>query len=120
VRLRIDPVTTALAPGDSVSGDVVVLAGGPARAVEARLEFVEHVAKLSRTAHVVCPTTIGGGDLASGDVLRFDLPLPEHAPPSLTTDVGRLDWDLVVRVDRPRRRDLEERLTLLVELRAGP
>jgi hypothetical protein len=114
VRLRIDPRTTAVKPGETVAGEVVVLAGGPARAVHAQLEFVERVPRLTRTAHVEARTAIGEGDLQAGDLLGFALPLPAAAPPSLTTDVGSLHWDLVVCVDRPRRRDVEERIELLV------
>jgi hypothetical protein len=120
VRLRVDPATTAVAPGDAVSGRVVILEGGAARSVVAQLEFVERVAKFSRTAHVEGPTVIATADLEPSTVLPFALEMPANAPPSLSTPVGSLDWDLVVRVDRPHRRDLEERLALLVEHEIGP
>jgi hypothetical protein len=120
VRLRIDPRTTTVAPGDTVTGEVVVGDGGAARSVVAQLEFVERVAKFTRTAHVGASTVIAEADLQQGAVLPFTLRLPAQAPPSLSTAVGSLDWELVVRVDRPHRRDLEERLTLLVERRNGP
>jgi hypothetical protein len=120
VRLRIDPQATAVAPGDAVGGHVIVLEGGGARSLVAQLEFVERVPKFTHTAHVEAATVLAEHDLETGAVLPFALRLPEHAPPGVSTAVGSLDWELVVRVDRPRKRDLEERLTLLVERRNGP
>jgi hypothetical protein len=112
MKLQIELATPATRPGERIEGRVVVLDGGAARAVRARLEFVEQVGRLSRCARVEGERTIGADALERGDVLPFELQLPDDAAPGVRTDVGQLRWDLVVSVDRPLRPDLEERVEL--------
>jgi hypothetical protein len=114
VRLRIELASPAVRPGEPVSGHVLVLDGGAARAVRARLEFVEQVGRMSRAARVESERVIDSGPLERGDVVPFALRLADDAAPGVRTDVGHLRWDLVVTVDRPLRPDLEERVELEV------
>jgi hypothetical protein len=114
VRLRIDIDAVRVSAGDMIAGDLIVIEGGPARATRAWLELVERVGRRTKAGRVESETVIADGPLAAETVLRFALPLPADAQPDLETDVGMLHWDLVIAVDRPRRPDLVERVTLVV------
>jgi hypothetical protein len=109
MRLRIDLEQAAARAGEAITGTVVVLDGGRARRVQAWLEFVERVDKLTAVARSEPPSTLAEGDLHADQALRLELPLPADALPPLTTEVGELRWDLVVEVDRPQFPDLTER-----------
>ena len=113
MRVRVDLHSAAVDPGETVRGEVVVLDGGDARGVTARLEFREHAGPFARAARAEAETRIGGA-LETGDVLTFSLALPPDALPAVETEVGGVRWDLVIRVDRPLRPDLEERVPLVV------
>jgi hypothetical protein len=115
MRLRIDIDAVRVTAGDTIGADVVVMEGGPARALRAWLELVERVDRRTKPGRIESKTTLHDGPLTTGEAWRANLPLPGDAQPDLETSVGSLHWDLVVSADRPMRSDLVERVTLVVE-----
>jgi hypothetical protein len=116
VKLRIDVQQATFAPGDNISGEVVVLEGGRSRGATIELRFVERSQPFDHVAYTTeAPLT--DQELTKGDVLPFALTLPDQALPSVYTDEASLLWELRVEVDVPLLPDQDERLELIVERR---
>jgi hypothetical protein len=103
VRLRIEVDGEPLAPGAAVGGRVVVEQGGGARALFARLAFVERTRDFDRVAREAETQVVAEGDLADGAVVAFQLRLPDDAPPEVAAAHGRIGWEVRARVDRSGR-----------------
>jgi hypothetical protein len=114
VRLRIDVRQATFAAGDRVAGEVVVLDGGRSRGATIELRFVERSLPFEHVAYVA-EVPLADTELTTGDVLPFELTLPDEALPSVHTDEASLLWELRVQVDVPLRPDPDERLELIVE-----
>jgi hypothetical protein len=114
VRLRIDLEQGTFAPGDRVAGAVVVLDGGRSRGATAQLRFVERSVPFEHVACETDPVRLTDAELVTGDLLPFELALPEDALPSLHTGPASLLWELRVQVDVPMMPDSDERIELVV------
>jgi hypothetical protein len=112
LRIRIDTRLAGLRRGARLAGTVSTGEGGDARSVDAWLEFSESVPGFEYIAARTEPVRLHTGPLPPGHAVRFALRLPADALPSLETEWGALRWTLVVRVDRPRRRDVREEVDL--------
>jgi hypothetical protein len=100
VKLRVEVDGEPLAPGDAVSGRVVVEDGGRARSLSVRLAFVERTADFDQVARDAGTQVLAEGDLADGTVVAFSLRLPEDALPQVATTRARIGWEVRARVDR--------------------
>jgi hypothetical protein len=100
MKLRVDVDGEPLAPGDAVTGRVVVEDGGRARSLSVRLAFVERTNDFQHVARAAGEQVLAEGDLADGAVVPFLLSLPADAPPAIATAHARIGWELRARVDR--------------------
>jgi hypothetical protein len=100
VRLRVEVDGEPLAPGAAVSGRVVMEEGGSARSLSVRLAFVERTPDFEKVARDAATQVVAEGDLADGDVVAFQLRLPDDALPDVTTAHARIGWEVRARVDR--------------------
>ena len=114
MKLRIDLRQAGFVPGDRVAGEVVVLEGGRSRRATIELRFVERSRRFEHVAYSSGPATLADEELATGDVLAFELVLPERAPPSVYTEYASLLWELLATVDVPLLPDHKERLEIIV------
>jgi hypothetical protein len=99
-RLALQLDRTAYAPGEEVTGTVVVAEGGRSRNLEVFLLFREKTADFEYDA-----LRIGGGPLAEGDLEagrshRFAIRLPPDAPPAVATPHAELFWEVDARSDQ--------------------
>jgi hypothetical protein len=106
LRVELDLSLSGFQRGSRVAGTVHAGDGGPARAVEAWLEFVERAGRFRHVAARTEPVRIHAGPVPPGHTMRVALRLPADALPTLATEWGALCWTLVVRVDRALRRDV--------------
>jgi hypothetical protein len=93
VKLEIELDDERVAPGERVSGRVLVHEGGQSRSLTLTLSFRERT-----PSYVEIPFSEGGilheGDLATGQALEFGFVLPSDAPPSVHGKNGELFWEL--------------------------
>ncbi|MGH3043206.1 MAG: hypothetical protein ACRDM2_00625 [Gaiellaceae bacterium] len=86
------------APGDRVSGSVVVTGGGGLRTLEVALEFHEKSPDYEEVP-IRVPQTLHTGDVRTGQSLPFSLALPADALPGYSSANGELYWELDVKSD---------------------
>jgi hypothetical protein len=97
------------APGDSVTGNVLVVEGGDSRKLEVSLNFRERTSEDDEHT----PVTLSGGELHAGDLTTgasypFAIQLPPDALPNFKSKHGELFWEVDARSDE-RGRDTHER-----------
>jgi len=101
-------------PGDTVSGTVVVRAGGSSRSLQVLLEYHEKVQDYDEVAVELTTGPLHKGDLETGSSFSFELTLPADALPNCASAHGALFWQLDVKSDE-RGRDSHERRQLVVD-----
>ena len=113
-RLQLQLDRERFAPGDVVSGTIVVVEGGRSRSLEALLEYVEETDDYVEVATSVSSGALHTGDLERGMSCRFEVALPADALPNFESAHGALYWQLDAKSDE-RGRDTHERRRILVE-----
>jgi hypothetical protein len=106
------------APGDRVSGSVVVIGGGGSRTLEVALEFHEKSPDYEEVP-VRVPQTLHTGDVKTGQSLPFSLELPADALPGYRSANGELYWELDAKSDEMGP-DTHVRRRIEVVAHAGP
>jgi hypothetical protein len=106
------------APGDRVSGSVVVTGGGGSRTLEVALEFHEKSPDYEEVP-IRVPQTLHTGDVQTGQALPFSLELPADALPGYRSANGELFWELDVKSDEMGR-DTHVRRRIEVAVHAVP
>jgi hypothetical protein len=87
-----------LAPGDRVSGTILVTEGGGSRNLDVTLAFHEKSPDYEETP-VSLTQALQAGELQTGQSLGFALDLPEDALPGHRSEHGELFWELDVKSD---------------------
>jgi hypothetical protein len=95
--LRLDRARCA--PGDTITGTIHVLKGGPSRSLEVRLAYHERTEDYATVATSLSSGPLHTGDLAAGMSLAFELALPTDALPNYSSEHGELYWQLDVKSD---------------------
>lgn len=88
----------AFAPGERVSGSVLVTEGGSSRALEVALEFHESSPDYEEVP-VTRSVSLHAGDVQAGQSLPFALELPADALPAYRSEHGELYWEVDVKSD---------------------
>jgi hypothetical protein len=95
VKLDVQLDADRVAPGQELSGHVLVLEGGRSRSLTLTVSFCEQ-----SPGYLSVPFSQSGvlyeGDLATGQAVEFRCELPEAAPPSVKGEHGQLFWELEV------------------------
>jgi hypothetical protein len=100
VKLRIELDRERVAPGEEVTGRVVVLEGGGARSLTLGVGFFEQ-SPGCRVAALGMLAVLHEGNLVSGEEAAFRYTVPESAFPSLKGHDCELFWELEAVADRP-------------------
>ena len=83
------------APGDTVSGSVLVLEGGGSRRLEVSLNYRENSEdEYEHTALNLSSGELHAGDLTTGASYPFTIALPPDALPNYKSEHGELYWEL--------------------------
>jgi hypothetical protein len=106
LQLRLD--RDRFAPGDAVTGTVVVTEGGRSRSLEIVLAYVEQTKDYREVARSISTGHLHAGNLDTGATYRFEIALPSDALPGFASEHGQLYWELDVKSDE-RGRDSHER-----------
>jgi hypothetical protein len=109
VKLELQLDGEEYAPGDTVTGSVLVLEGGGSRSLEVSLHFRERTSEDDEHT----PVTLSGGELHAGDLTTgasypFEIQLPADALPNFRSKHGELFWEVDARSDE-RGRDTHAR-----------
>ena len=107
-RFQVELERERYAPGETVSGTILVLEGGGSRSLEALLEYHEQTEDYSHVAATISSGPLHTGDLATGTSFQFEIALPPDALPNYRSAHGELYWELDVRSDELGR-DTHER-----------
>jgi hypothetical protein len=109
VKLEVQLDGEAYAPGETVTGSVLVLEGGGSRSLDVSLHFRERTSEDDEHT----PVTLSGGELHAGDLTTgasypFGIQLPPDALPNFKSKHGELFWEVDARSDE-RGRDTHAR-----------
>jgi hypothetical protein len=85
------------APGETISGTIVVLEGGPSRSLEMLLAYNEETEEYAAVANSISSGPLHTGDLTTGMSFDFELALPADAFPNYRSEHGELYWELDVK-----------------------
>jgi hypothetical protein len=108
----------SFAPGERVTGSVLVTEGGDSRSIEVALEFHEESPDYQEVP-VRQSVTLHTGDVQAGQSLAFALELPVDALPNYVSENGELYWELDVKSDEMGR-DTHVRRRIEVVVNAAP
>jgi hypothetical protein len=100
VKLELQLDADRVAPGEEVTGRVLVHEGGRSRALTLTVSFCESSPSY-QSAPLSQSTVLHEGDLAAGQAVEFRCELPELAPPGVKGKHGELYWELEVVSDEP-------------------
>ena len=98
----MDPIT------DRVSGTVTIREALEARWVEAWVSYSERTADFTHDFVMLRSGPLAQGRLEAGTTLPFSIQLPEQPYAAVITPWGSLSWQLLVKVDVPRARDVQD------------
>jgi hypothetical protein len=109
VKLELQLDGERYAPGETVTGGVLVVEGGESRSLEVLLHFRERTSEDDEHT----PVTLSGGELHAGDLTTgasypFAIQLPPEALPNFKSKHGELFWEVDARSDE-RGRDAHAR-----------
>ena len=96
--LQLQVARERFAPGERISGTVLVTEGGGSRGLDVTLVFHEKSPDYDETP-VSRTQTLHTGDLQTGQSLAFSLELPADALPGHRSEHGELYWELDVKSD---------------------
>lgn len=100
MKLDLQLDDTRFAPGDELTGRVLVLEGGRSRSLTLTVSFYE-----SSPAYLSVPfsqsAVLHEGDLAAGQAVEFRSELPHWASPAVKAKHGELYWELEAVSDEP-------------------
>jgi hypothetical protein len=94
-ELRLD--RERCAPGETISGTIDVLEGGPSRSLEMLLAYKEETEEYAAVANSISSGPLHTGDLTTGMSFEFELALPADAFPNYRSEHGELYWELDVK-----------------------
>lgn len=100
MKLSLELISDVVSRGGSLAGRVIVLDGGRARELLLTLTFTERTRDYRVTPIHTC-TTLHGGDLVTGQIVDFAVPIPPDGPASVTCANSALVWELELRADAP-------------------
>jgi hypothetical protein len=113
VKLALEVDAEPVAPGEEVTGRVVVVEGGRSRSLTLAVSFRER-----SPAYLETPFSTSGvlheGDLAAGQAVEFRFVLPEGALPGVKGKNGELFWELEAVSDEP---GLDTRASRVLDVR---
>ena len=115
MKLGLELASDRPAPGEEISGRVIVLEGGSSRSLKLTLGFHERTAAYSATPYSTS-SVLHEGELASGQEVDFTFQLPPEAPPSVKAGHSELLWELEATADRP---GLDPHVIRRIEVLAG-
>jgi hypothetical protein len=116
VKLEIQLDADRVAPGQELTGHVLVLEGGPSRSLTLTVSFCER-----SPGYASVPFSRSGvlyeGDLATGQAVEFRYEMPESATPGVKGKHGELFWELEAASNEP---GLDTRAHRVFEVTASP
>lgn len=116
MKLAIELDGERFAPGDEVSGRVLVHEGGRSRSLTLTVSFRER-----SPSYLEAAFSDGGviheGDLATGHAVEFRFTLPDGALPGAKGKHGELFWELEAVSDEP---GLDTRVSRMLEVTSAP
>ena len=100
MKLQLQLDGDRYAPGEMVTGSVLVLEGGRSRALEVSLHFRERTSEDDEHT----PVTFSSGELHAGELTTgasypFGIQLPPDALPNFKSKHGELFWEVEARSD---------------------
>jgi hypothetical protein len=109
LKLEVQLDAERYAPGETVTGSVLVIEGGGSRKLDVSLHFRERTSEDDEHT----PVTLSSGELHAGDLTTgasypFAIRLPEDALPNFKSKHGELFWEVDARSNE-RGRDTHER-----------
>ena len=113
-RLRLELERDRYRPGETVSGTVRVVEGGPSRSVEVALVYREATSDYSTSARQVTSGPLHEGELEPGQTFPFTLELPTDALPGYSSANAALGWIVDVKSDK-RGLDTHEQRRIEIE-----
>ncbi|HEX2086812.1 MAG TPA: hypothetical protein VHF89_14125 [Solirubrobacteraceae bacterium] len=99
-RLILELDRHEVAPGDEVTGTVVVAHGGRSRRLEVFLLLRERTAEFEHDALRIGSGPLAEGALEEGRSHRFSIRLPPDAPPQVATPNAEVYWEVDARSDQ--------------------
>lgn len=115
MKLELQLDADRVAPGEEVTGRVLVHEGGRSRALTLTVSFCESSPSY-QSAPFSQSTVLHEGDLATGQALEFRFVLPDDALPSVKGKHGELSWELEAVSDEP---GLDTRVSRVLEVTAA-
>ena len=116
MKLELRLADDVAAPGQELSGHVLVHEGGPSRALTLTLSFRERSPSFLATPFSE-GRVIHEGDLGPGEAVEFRVEVPAWATPGVKGRHGELFWELEVVSDSP---GLDARASRVVEVERRP
>ncbi len=92
----------------SVSGVVAFTEPARVRSLEAFVSYGEHTAQFSHVLMWLRSGPLAEGEIAAGTEIPFSVELPERPYAAVSTQWGTLGWELVVKADIPKRKDVQQ------------
>ena len=109
MKLELQLYGETYAPGETVTGNVLVVEGGGSRKLEVWLHFRERTSEDDdHTPVSLSSGELHAGDLTTGASYPFAIQLRPDALPSFKSKHGELFWEVDARSDQ-RGRDTHER-----------
>jgi hypothetical protein len=112
VKLALELDAQRVAPGEDVTGRVVVLEGGRSRSLTLKVSFRERSPTFLETP-VGEAAVVHEGDLATGHAVEFRFTLPDGALPGVKGKHGELIRELEAVSDEP---GLDTRVSRILEV----
>jgi hypothetical protein len=100
MKLEVQLDSNGFAPGEQLSGRILVLEGGRSRSLTLTVSFCER-----SPGYAAIPFSRSGviheGELVTGQSVDFRYEVPESALPSVRGKHGELSWELEATSDQP-------------------